>query len=548
MSRFFTHDLNTSSWTLPGGLAADDDDDQRRLEDFFHQNPDFREAALRAVRDGALSAMAAAASMTCGAEPHAKTTAAVFAHGQARPAALPDSVQTPSNPTRFAAAIAKFTARRDDSDVRKRTTEDQVTALRNLSIFLAKHKPHLEEDQWVHEIDTTHISEFLDEEKKRPGRGEKPDGTPLPIKAATLKKRLLDLGTFFRYARKELKACVISPVDDLDDRLEDLGRVAGRTASPYSPFCDDQIELIFEPSAYLANNRDPDYFWVPLLAAHLGGRLGEFVLPTLDEIGQDAHGVWYLAVRESFAKTDNSVRLIPLTQPLIDLGFLDYVSHVRQLGAKQLWPNRDLTTPTAQSKPTKNQSQTFGAYLTKRGLVSRRLVFHSFRHTVVNALLDAGTPVHMSMQLCGHEAQDAAIERGLISESASRSVHLGTYSQADLPRLGKKSPLLAMQQALEAAVHLPIDYQRLAIAAQVVLNHTRKVGGKFVTGWPAQRVKYTASQVARLRPASDHAAGTQLDEKPVTAEMVDRAVQFSSEQHYVMNSTTKSLTRPRKMS
>lgn len=157
---------------------------------------------------------------------------------------------------------------------------------------------------------------------------------------------------------------------------------------------------------------------------HLGIRLGEIVRTKLADIGQDDSGLWYLDVDDEVSKNDNNRRRIPITDPLIELGFLNYVEHVRCLGATRLWPHRDFDTPTAQRPPTKNQSQAFRAYFSKVGLDDPRLVFHSFRHSAVTALLDHGTPLHISMQICGNEAQDQAVRTGLIRPSVARSVHL----------------------------------------------------------------------------------------------------------------------------
>lgn len=494
VSKFLSNPHLVSSWTITSqGISADGEDDQRRLDAFLRANPDIRKAVLYSIRSGMLNGPKAASNA------HAVQDSGAIAH-IALPSRLPPSsmAATPSNPLRMEEAILQFIERGDDRGNEARTTKDIARAVRGLVKYVSEHQPHLGSNPYMHQIETSHISEYISAQKNRPGRYKDKDGNQTLVSASTLKKRLIDLGGFFSYLHTELEACLVNPVGNLNDRLKDFGRKASRSKASYEPFSTAQIRHIFEPGPYLTHNRNPDYFWCPLLGAHLGGRLGEFVQLTTDDIQQDLAGVWYLTVREEVAKNQNSVRNIPLTQPLIDLGFLEYVAHVKQLGAKQLWPHRDLTTPTALDQPSKNQSDTFGRYLTKRDLVSTKLVYHSFRHTVVNALLDAKTPIHVSMHLCGHEVLEAAIERGMINESAARGVHLRNYSHADLPRLGESSPLQIMSEALETAVKLPIDYPRLKTAARIVLQHTRKVGEGFETGWPAQRTKYTEMQVARL--------------------------------------------------
>lgn len=506
MSHFFSN--MTSGWTLPGGLSVADDDDQRRLKDFLWDFPDIRAAVAKAIENAAMTVVHAA---QVGANPLADRSLglqqAVPAPGAAlerEAAAGPDNVRRPRAPQRMSGAIAKFADRAEDSK-KSRTVQDQVRLLRNLVEHVVESAPELGPDPWVHDIGTHHVSAFIDAEKSRPGKRTNAAGEQADVSASTLKKKLVDLRPFFGYARDELSACDGNPIDGLGGRIKALTKSAAKAKQSYWPFNDAQIARIFEPALYLSHNRDPDYFWCPLLAVHLGVRLGEVVRTRLEHIGQDAAGLWYLEIVDEVGKNDNSVRRIPLTAPLIELGFGEYVEHVRRLGATQLWPHRDLGTPTAERLPSKNQSQAFGAYLSKIGLDDPRLVYHSFRHTVVTALLDGGTPLHISMQIVGHEAQDHAVRTGLIRPSATRSVHLGTYAHSTEERMGTDSTLQPLKEALERCVQPRIDYARLRIAAQIVREHTRKRGNRFITGWPAQRHTHTEAQLKKLEfTASQH--------------------------------------------
>ena len=64
--------------------------------------------------------------------------------------------------------------------------------------------------------------------------------------------------------------------------------------------------------------------------------------------------------------------------------------------------------------------------------------------------------------------------------------------------MGTTRPLQSMKDALERCIQPPIDHKCLRLAARIVLEHTRKVGKEFTTGWPAQRAEYTAKQLAKL--------------------------------------------------
>ena len=132
---------------------------------------------------------------------------------------------------------------------------------------------------------------------------------------------------------------------------------------------------------------------------------------------------------------------------------------------------------------------------------ARFYVFHNFRHTVVNAMQDAGVPLSHAMQIAGHQAQEHAIKTKQITEEQARSVHVTVYARADLARMGREYPILVLKDALERSVKPQLNYDRLAKAAEIVRDHGKKVGSKFRTGWSAQRVKQTAALVAQLSAA-----------------------------------------------
>ena len=495
---------NISSWTAgPNGISVDGPDDQRGLQEFLSTYGDMRKAIAAALGSGFKDASTSPAPS---AETDLDLPSSAFSIPAYTGMAGSEPKSVGQNPLRVSDVIRLFVERAQESG-KERTAHDQVRLVRKFIAYLGTQKPALGDDPWAHDIGTYDISAFIDAQKKRTGKGVDGEGKSKFLSASTLRKQILDFGVFFEYARDELKACHENPASGLKKRAKQLGEVASVEQEPYLPFTDAHIELIFEPTGYLARNRDADYFWCPLLGLFLGGRLGEFVRTRMSDIGQDSTGIWYIDITE--AKNNNSVRRLPLPTALIDLGFIEYVMHVRALGATFLWPHRDLTSPTARRLPSKNQSKAFGDHLTKVGLTDPRLVFHSFRHTVVSALLDGGTPVHLSMQIVGHEAQATAVKKELIKESATRSVHLGTYSHPSEVRMGTTRPLQSMKAALERCIQPPIDYTRLRLAAQIVLEHTRKVGKAFTTGWPAQRADYTAKQLARLEsPAQQEGEGT----------------------------------------
>lgn len=355
------------------------------------------------------------------------------------------------------------------------------------------------DDPFVHEIDASHLSAFLAEQAKRAGKRVDADGEPKGAAPKTMLKKFSDLSHLFSYFRSILKATLEDPTADMAESAEAWRERANAEDVHYEPFQDCHIKAIFNPETLLAGSRDPDHFWGPILGVHLGPRLGEFVAAKVADIGHIAEiDVWYIDVTDETAKNKNSIRRLPITEPLIRLGFLRYVEHVRSLGAEYLFPHRNWTCSTALRDRSKCQSGRFGSYLDVLDIRERCYVFHSFRHTVVNAMQDAGVPLSHAMQIAGHQAQEHAVKTRRITEEQARSVHVTVYTRADLARMGQEYPILGLKEALERSVNPRLDYDRLAKAAEIVRDHVKKVGGEFRTGWPAQRVKQTAALVAKL--------------------------------------------------
>ena len=531
VTNYFAHSI--SAWTLPGGLSCDDDDDQARLERLFTKFPRIEKAVAKAIARAATAAPNGAARAPHAHVPvtdntsDAKTQAVVETEPPSPPvapstnAAQPEPVAAgsrpyvqpavtangllPKRPMRFAAARTKYEEHysRTLETQSNRTTTDKGRLLDRFVDYLRLNHPELGDDPWVHTIDATHLTGFMAEQSQRPGKRVDSDGNAMGAAPNTLIKKLGDLGHFFKYAKTILKATQEDLAEDMAEASEAWRNRAKAEDVHYDPFTNDHIQRIFDPCPYLARSRDPDHFWSPLLGVHFGPRLGEFVTAKLKDIGYvQAIDTWYIDVSDDAAKNSNSVRRLPITEPLIRLGFLKYVEHLRRLGAEYLFPHRDWTTPTALLDPSKQQSRRFGEYLDAIGIRSPYLVFHSFRHTVVSAMQDAGVPLSHAMQIAGHEAQDHAVRTGRITEQQARSVHQSVYTHADLERMGTDYPILALKAALERSIRPPIDYPRLAMAAEIVLEHTKKISGKFRTGWPPQRKAYTAEMIARIAPVA----------------------------------------------
>ena len=511
-----------STWTLPGGIQCNGDDDQRRLSEFLRAHPLIEQALAQRIANAPLPTppapqvqwisstlpatepsesirldrqTATEALATSTSDEARRTAGHAKRHGR-----MLDPSDWPKHPTRFSVGRAKYKARYEKLETQKeRTQTDKDRIFDHFEEYLQKHHPELGTDPWIHDIDSTHVGAFLEEQANRPGKRLLVDGTRSKAAPTTMLKKLSDMGHFFTYQRKIAKATEEDVSGDLAELAETWTTQAVDADVHYRPFTTDHVKRIFAPAKLLAYNREPDYFFAPLLGLHLAVRLGDFVRAKLSDIGYIKEiDVWYIDVTPEDAKNKNSVRRLPITKGLIDAGFLDYVEHVRKLGAIYLFPHRDWSTATAKSKPSKRQSEQFAKYMDKIGLPDPMLVYHSFRHTAITAMQDAGVPLSHAMQIAGHEAIEHALKTKKITPEQARSVHVTVYTHAELESMSSEYPILKFKDALERSIKAPIDYEHLAKASKVVIAHVKKVGGEIRAGWPAQDAKYTEEMVQRI--------------------------------------------------
>lgn len=128
-------------------------------------------------------------------------------------------------------------------------------------------------------------------------------------------------------------------------------------------------------------------FWLPRVAIFTGMRLGEIAgLKANDLVLREGHH--FFEVRDNeFRKLKNaqSARIIPVHQQLLSIGLLDHVRSVAADGL--LFPGQ----PSG-GESGNNATQKKIGRLIRTVHPDPSLVFHSFRHTFKDAMLEAGLP------------------------------------------------------------------------------------------------------------------------------------------------------------
>lgn len=159
-------------------------------------------------------------------------------------------------------------------------------------------------------------------------------------------------------------------------------------------------------------------YWLPLIALYTGARLEEIAgllvsdLTELDYPNGEGNGRgWFFRFlpdhdRNRSLKNDESERTVPVHPELLRLGLIDYRRLVAASGEAQLFP---LLTAHASGRRAHKWGQWFSSYLRNEcGIADKRIVFHSFRHSLKDAARECGVPEELQRAIMGHAQEGVA--------------------------------------------------------------------------------------------------------------------------------------------
>ena len=174
-------------------------------------------------------------------------------------------------------------------------------------------------------------------------------------------------------------------------------------------------------------------YWIPLLGYYSGARMGELVqlhvrdictdepIPFIDIT--DAQSGEVGSGSEKHVKSMAGVRRVPIHPHLVELGFLDFIRKRAKdpRASKRLWFEIEYGRDLQASSPF---SKRFARLMDSAGLVDPTLVFHSFRHSVEDALRNALQPQYVIDRIVGHsdDAISAQYGQGVSLEVASSAI------------------------------------------------------------------------------------------------------------------------------
>jgi integrase len=224
---------------------------------------------------------------------------------------------------------------------------------------------------------------------------------------------------------------------------------AKRSDTRYLPFTTDELNTLFSGPWFQlsraervrpnAHTYTTAMSWVALIALFSGMRQGEICQLRPEDVRLE-DGVHFFNVAEEgegqSVKSEAGLRRVPVHSTLIDAGLLEYADFVRQQGQKQLFPR--LRPGGADGKLNHYPQRLFNEYRSKLKVNRPRVVFHSFRATVITRLHNVGAVATEISDVVGHENPSASLRMysdGLSLKNKSRVIEQIAYPGLELDRL-----------------------------------------------------------------------------------------------------------------
>lgn len=215
---------------------------------------------------------------------------------------------------------------------------------------------------------------------------------------------LVHIAGLFNFARKE-EWTATNPFEGLTIH-DPVAREDKR-----DPFSVEQLQVLFGAAPWKPRNDSPDgkpsRFWVPLLCAFHGLRLGEAAGLLVEHV-QENEGTPVLLLKAYEGrrlKTKSSRGTLPVHPELVRIGFLDFVQQQRDAGAERLFPD---AKTNANGKVGAKLGEWFSKLVKDRGLKGIKLGMHSFRHSFEDRLREAELVERTALAL-GRRAERGAV-------------------------------------------------------------------------------------------------------------------------------------------
>jgi integrase len=190
-------------------------------------------------------------------------------------------------------------------------------------------------------------------------------------------------------------------------------------------FADEELGKIFDQDTFFPWARTlPHRWWVPMLGLYTGARVTELSQLKVADVKQ-VGSIWTLRIQKTFddltepagakgsrqrVKRSSSVRTIPIAQPLLDAGFLDFVADIRATKHPRLFPHLGVGRKQKTGEPRARgygvmMVDQFSTYTRSLG-IEKGVAMHAFRHTISTALRIAKVPDETVAAITGHARRE----------------------------------------------------------------------------------------------------------------------------------------------
>lgn len=224
------------------------------------------------------------------------------------------------------------------------------------------------------------------------------------------------LTTFFRKLL-DTYAIPFSPMKVFAEMKKDLVEDPDRVERL---FTDNDLLKIFAPDVFVPwASKYPHRWWAPILGLYSGARINEVAQLKVADIIEE-RGVWCLDIRKTVdadlagssgmrsrqrLKGKSAIRRIPIPQPVLDAGFLEFVVDMRAFGHPRLFPHLssgvNKTTGESNGRYSQGLLNQFSVYLKDLGF-PKGIGFHAFRHTLATDLDNKGVREEDVALITGH--------------------------------------------------------------------------------------------------------------------------------------------------
>ena len=243
------------------------------------------------------------------------------------------------------------------------------------------------------------------------------------ISAVTVNNRLRKLSAFLNW-------CKVNGYTS-ENPLAGLRVMTGAAKDARISFDQDDLAKLLNLKTLEFEARKHSWrYWLPLLGRTTGARLEELCQLHVDDfiLQQGIHCIRIDDNREDQKlKNSSSRRVLPIHPTLIALGLLNHIQAMRSSGVIRLFSELEPTRGKLGHAPSK----WFGRYKTKLGITDPRKTFHSFRHTLIDEMRDAGVQDSLIKRIAGHE--DSSVTFGIYGSRTPMNAIMDAMKHIELP-------------------------------------------------------------------------------------------------------------------